>query len=260
MENRPKTPLSNVVTVVIALAAIMASGYWIFLRNSQDQAKKPDAARVNFVIQKADASDIRYVAIGDSYTFGEGAGRDQAWPAIMTNALRAKGVKITLVANLGVSGWTTQDAIDKELPVYETASPQFATLMIGVNDSYRQTTAEQYQAQLRTLMDRMQAALPDKTRLVVVTIPNYFVTPYGKPYELRDHNKEKVPAFNKIIQEEAAKRGATVVDLYKFSEKMGSDRSLVAADQLHPSAKGYAQWAEQITPAAYKLLTSGAGR
>src|SRR5947207_13304485 len=77
---------------------------------------------------------IRYVAIGDSYTIGEGASPNESWPAVLTRHLNEKGLRVELVANPSVTGWTTQQAIERELPVFLKANPNFATLQIGVND------------------------------------------------------------------------------------------------------------------------------
>jgi lysophospholipase L1-like esterase len=41
---------------------------------------------------------------------------------------------------------------------------------------------------------------------------------------------------------------------------MGEDRSLVAKDGLHPSAKEYAEWEKIIFPAALALLQKSANR
>ena len=63
---------------------------------------------------KADNQKIRYVAIGDSYSIGEGASPEQSWPAILTRHLNENGLHVDLVANPSVTGWTTQQAIDRE--------------------------------------------------------------------------------------------------------------------------------------------------
>src|SRR5438270_6257284 len=77
---------------------------------------------------------IRYVAIGDSYSIGEGATPNESWPAVMTQHLNEKGLHVDLVANPSRTGWTTKDAIDRELPIFIKSNPTFATLLIGVND------------------------------------------------------------------------------------------------------------------------------
>src|SRR5438105_9532949 len=84
--------------------------------------------------EKTDQQRIRYAAIGDSYSIGEGASPNESWPAVLTRHLNAQGLHIDLVANPSRTGWTTRDAIDLELPIFLTSEPNFATLLIGVND------------------------------------------------------------------------------------------------------------------------------
>jgi len=197
---------------------------------------------------------IRYVAVGDSYTIGEGAKPDEAWPNILTKHLKEKGIDVELIANPSRTGWTTQNAIDRELTVFVESKPTFATLLIGVNDWVQGVDEKAFRERLITLMDRMLAVLPDKRRLLVVTIPDFGVTPTGTKYSRGRNIAEGIASFNKIIFEEAKKRDLQVVDIYPLSKQMGNDRSLVAEDGLHPSAKEYAEWEKVIFPAARELL------
>jgi lysophospholipase L1-like esterase len=209
------------------------------------------------VIQPVSAGDpasIRYVAIGDSYTIGEGAKSNEAWPNILTNHLREKGITIGLIANPSRTGWTTQNAIDRELPVFIESKPNFATLLIGVNDWVQGVDEKAFRERLVTLMDRMLAMLPGKHRLLVVTIPDFGVTPTGPKYSRGRNISEGIASFNEIIVDEAKKRDLRIVDIYPLSKQMGNDRSLVADDGLHPSAKEYAEWEKLIFPAALELL------
>lgn len=199
-------------------------------------------------------ASVRYVAIGDSYTIGEGAKTDEAWPNILTKHLKERGIDIELIANPSRTGWTTQNAIDRELPVFTESKPNFATLLIGVNDWVQGVDEKAFRERLVTLMDRMLGVLPDKDRLLVVTIPDFGVTPTGTKYSRGRNIAEGIASFNKIIAEEAKKRDLPVVDIYPVSKQMGNDRSLVAADGLHPSAKEYAEWEKLILPAALELL------
>src|SRR5258708_2242936 len=96
----------------------------------------------------------------------------------------------------------------------------------------------------------MLGVLRDKNRLLIVTIPDFGVTPTGPCYARGRNISEGIAAFNKIVSEESAKRGLRVVDVFAISQKMRDDLSLVAADGLHPSAKAYAEWERIIFPAA----------
>ena len=197
---------------------------------------------------------IRYIAIGDSYSIGEGASVNESWPAVMTRHLKARGVDVDLVANPSVTGWTTQQAIDRELPIFLKEKPNFGTLLIGVNDWVQGVDAEKFRKNFTLIVDQMLGVLRDKNRLLIVTIPDFGVTPTGPKYARGRNISEGIASFNKIITEESTKRGLRVVDIFPLSKQMGSDRSLVAADGLHPSAKEYVEWEKIIFPVALELL------
>jgi lysophospholipase L1-like esterase len=213
-------------------------------------------ANAQSTIDKSDAK-IRYVAIGDSYSIGEGASPSESWPAVLTRHLNAQGVHVDLVANPSVTGWTTQQAIDHEIPIFLKAKPNFATLQIGVNDWVQGIDEETFRKRFTSLVDQMLAVLPNKKRLLIVTIPDFGVTPTCSQYARGRDISQGIASFNQIVTEESAKRSLHVVDIFELTKKMGEDRSLIAADGLHPSAKEYAEWEKIIFPTALELLKSG---
>src|SRR5712691_10053317 len=156
--------------------------------------------------EKIDKEKIRYVAIGDSYSIGEGASPNESWPALLTRHLHEKGVDVDLVANPSRTGWTAKDAIDRELPVFVESKPDFATLQIGVNVWVQGVDAETFRKNVTHLVDRMLAMLRGKNRLLVVTIPDFGVTPTGPDYARGRNISEGIASFNKIITEEATER------------------------------------------------------
>ena len=204
---------------------------------------------------KNEQDRTRYAVIGDSYSCGEGATPKESWPALLTQHLNVQGLHVDLVSNPSVTGWTTKDAIDRELPKFVNSNPNFATLLIGVNDWVQGVDETTFRNRFGYLVDQMLAVLPNKKRLLVVTIPDFGVTPTGPKYARGRNIHEGILRFNQIVTEEARKRGLEVVDIFPLSKKMGRDKSLVAKDGLHPSAKEYAEWEKIIFPVALELLT-----
>src|SRR5438045_9674263 len=105
---------------------------------------------------------VRYAVIGDSYSCGEGAKPSESWPALLTQHLKSQGVDVDLVSNPSVTGWTTKDAIDKELPKFVNAKPNFATLLIGVNDWVQNVDVKSFRTRMSYLLDSMLAVLQKK--------------------------------------------------------------------------------------------------
>lgn len=197
---------------------------------------------------------IRYVALGDSYTIGTGATKETAWPTVLTEHLKKNKINIELIANPARNSWTTQDLINSELPVFERAEPTFATLLIGVNDWVQGINAATFKKNLIFILDKVQGKLPDKSKLILITIPDFGVTSTGARYSGGRDISKGISEFNTIILEEAKKRNLKTVDIFEVSKAMGKDASLVAPDGLHPSAKEYAIWETLIYPVAYQML------
>ena len=201
-----------------------------------------------------ETNKIRFLPIGDSYTIGEGAKEEEAWPVLLCKHLNESGVKIDLIANPSRTAWTSQMAIDMELPVFEKLKPDFATLLIGVNDWVQQVPAEKFHENLKILLDRMQSVLSKKDHLILITIPDFSAAPEGSKYAHGRDISKGILEFNTIIINEARQRKLNLVDVYLISQQMSHDKELVATDGLHPSAKEYALWEKLIYPAAFDLL------
>lgn len=199
---------------------------------------------------------IRYAAIGDSYTIGEGVNENERWPNQLEEHLKQEGIELEIVCNPSVTGWTTQQVIDNELPIYRKSKPGFATLLIGVNDWVQDVPAEKFRENLRFIISEMQKELKNKQHLLLVTIPDFSATPEGLKYSRGRDITEGLATFNQIIKEEAAAKKLLVADIFEVSQKVKDDATLVAADGLHPSGKEYAEWEKIIFPLAKKILSS----
>jgi acyl-CoA thioesterase I len=197
---------------------------------------------------------VRYVALGDSYTIGtsvEAAGR---FPNQLVASL-ANTVPLELVGNLGVDGYTTTDLIRDELPVLPQLRPELVTLLIGVNDVVQGVAEATYERNAASILDTLLAGLPPD-RIVTIAIPDYTVTPAGADYGDPDDQHDGIVANNAIMARLAAARGIAFVDIFDISLLAADDRSLVASDGLHPSARQYERWVERLAPAVASLLTA----
>lgn len=203
-----------------------------------------------------DKKNIRYVALGDSYTIGTGANENEAWPVLLTQDLKKKNIDVELIANPSRNGFSTENLIERELPVFDTSKADFVTLLIGVNDWVRGVDKNTFAKNLVSILDHVQKKLPAKKNIILITIPDFGVTPQGEIYSKGRDISKGIAEFNDVIKAEAKKRGLLCVDIYGVSKKMKDDLTLVASDGLHPSAKEYAAWEKLIFPAAHKLLAA----
>ena len=198
---------------------------------------------------------MKYIALGDSYTCCTGANPDQAWPLLLTKHLNDAGVSIELSANPAHNGWTTRDVIDHELPIMEQLKPDFVTLLIGVNDWVQGVDSATFHKNLTYIIDKVQSGLPDKKNLVLITIPDFGVTPTGAQYSEGRDIAKGIAEFNTIIKTEAKNRDLQCVDIYPETQKMKNNPTLIANDGLHPSALEYSKWETIIYPVVVKLFS-----
>lgn len=202
--------------------------------------------------RKAFAAPKRFLALGDSYTIGEGVDSAQTWPAQLARAMRA--AKITLGDPLIVArtGWTT-DELASGISIAPIDPPyELVTLLIGVNNQYRGRSAEKYRAEFVSLLAlATEFAGGVVTRVVVVSIPDWGVTPFA---EGKDRAKigAEIDAFNAISREESKKAGARYADITAISREKHDGWTV--ADGLHPSAAQYARWAAVIRDPATSAL------
>jgi lysophospholipase L1-like esterase len=144
----------------------------------------------------------RFLALGDSYTIGESVAVADRWPNQLAAQLRKDGVEMADPEIIARTGWTTDElssAIDAAKPKGPYA---LVTLLIGVNNQYRGRDAEQYRKEFAALLHRAIAfAGGDPKRVVVVSIPDWGVTPFAAN---RDRAKigAEIDHFNAINTEE----------------------------------------------------------
>lgn len=200
------------------------------------------------------APGLRYVALGDSYTIGTSVEPPERFPDQLVRALGSEELVVQLVANLGVNGYTSTDLIRYELPALDALEPDFATVLIGVNDVVQGVAIETYEANVVTILDALLARLPAR-RIVTVAIPDYTVTPAGADYGDPTQQHDAIAANNAVMERLARERGIAFVDIFDLSLLAADDRSLVAADGLHPSGAQYALWAERLKPVVEALLS-----
>ena len=204
--------------------------------------------------ENANTTGKRFLALGDSYTIGQGVPASDNWPKQLAAELRADGIEIQTPQIIATTGWTTRDlanGIDQAAPqgVFDLVS-----LSIGVNNQYQGMPIRSFKADFVGLLGRaIQFAGGDQAKVFVVSIPDYGVTPFGQNGNAAQISKE-IDEYNSIIQEVCTETGILYVDVNPISKKALSDRTLIANDGLHPSAKMYQMWVDLMEDQVSEIL------
>lgn len=199
---------------------------------------------------------LRYLALGDSYTIGEGVGDQERWPTLLVGLLAARGIVVGPPHYVAQTAWTTDelsDAIDAAMP----AGPfDLVTLLIGVNDQYRSRPVSAFEGEFTALVKRSIAFAGKRAdRTIVVSIPDWGATPFAEGRDRALIGRE-IQAYNTRAEAIARKQGAHWIDVTESSRAMLQEPELAVADKLHPSGEMYRRWAELIVPVAEKALAT----
>ncbi|HYE55165.1 MAG TPA: SGNH/GDSL hydrolase family protein [Chitinophagaceae bacterium] len=193
-----------------------------------------------------------YLALGDSYTIGEGVPLYESFPYQTVQLLRKSGISFHAPEIIAKTGWTTDElmagiAATKLLPAYDRV-----TLLIGVNNQYRGRSVHEYQHEFEVLLKQAIAFAGSKAQHVIaLSIPDWGVTPFAAD---RDTAKiaQEIDAYNAVNKKLSLQYKVNYIDITPGTRSSANDESFLAADKLHPSGKEYARWAEQV----YKILSS----
>ncbi|TCD27882.1 SGNH/GDSL hydrolase family protein [Pedobacter psychrodurus] len=200
--------------------------------------------------------NFTYLALGDSYTIGQSVKQAESFPYQLQSLLKAKSKSVTNPKIIAVTGWTTdelQSAIKKE---NLTGTYSFVTLLIGVNNQYRGYPINTYKKEFAELLQTaITFAGGDKSKVFVVSIPDWGATPFGRNSG-RDPQTiaAEIDSFNAANQEITLAAGVNYTNITPASRKATTDIALVADDGLHPSGKMYAEWAEALSAKVANVL------
>ena len=195
--------------------------------------------------------NLDYLALGDSYTIGEGVDEEMRWPNQLAARLETVNVGIKKVEIIARTGWTTRNLLDG----IEARNPEkndLVSLLIGVNNQYQKLPFSKFEDEFGILWQKAIELAGTKERVFVVSIPDYGVTPFGSG-DPEGIGKE-IDRYNGHIKEVCEAEGIPFVDITGISRELGAADGALAADRLHPSGGQYTAWTEAILPVVIDLL------
>lgn len=197
---------------------------------------------------------LRYLAIGDSYTIGESVPSSKNFPNQTAAFLKKAGIQMDEPTIIAKTGWTTDELQDKLSTVRLAIPFDFVSLLIGVNNQYRGRSSDEYAQQFEELLQQAIDYAGGKTNhVIVLSIPDWGVTPFAEGRDRKQIAKE-IDLYNSINERISKQYKVHYINITPFTREVTTDKTLVAKDGLHPSAKDYARWAEKVKEVMMKEL------
>ena len=195
---------------------------------------------------------IRYVALGDSFT--EGVGDEdpsrpngvRGWADRVAEQLTLRFPQ-TLYANLAIRGRTLEPILAEQVDAALALRPTLVSLYGGGNDILRPSIdVDALMADYDEAFGRLRASGAQ-----VLTLTGFDVKHF---YGVFKATRGRTAIYNELLREIAEKHDLILVDFWRFSEEF-SDARYWAKDRLHMNTLGHIKMAGKVLEA----LQVGAG-
>lgn len=182
------------------------------------------------------AQTLHILAFGDSLTAGFGLDPQEAFPAKLEAALKAKGHDI-VIANAGVSGDTSSAAAER---LDWSLTPDIGAVIVelGANDALRGIDPGKTEIALDSILTEL-----GKRKLPVLLAGMMAPRNLGQDYD---------KAFDAIFPRLAQKHGVLFYPF--FLDGVAADPALNQPDGLHPNSKGVDMIVSRILPVTEDLI------
>jgi lysophospholipase L1-like esterase len=197
------------------------------------------------MLAKDDSTSISWLALGDSYTIGQGVNVSERFPAQTLDLLKMRKIKTAQLTYVATTGWTSAE-LDKSIIGQNLPNYDFVTVLIGVNDQFQGIDSTVYSKNFKSILNRaIQLTRGESQHVLVLSIPDYSLTPVGKLLDTIKIKRE-IDLFNRLNKKLANNFKCQYLDITVLGREAKANPAWIAKDGLHPSAIAYNNWAEQI--------------
>jgi lysophospholipase L1-like esterase len=199
-------------------------------------------------------TNSNFLALGDSYTIGEGVEGADRWPVQLAGLARERNLNLQDPAIIARTGWTTAELASAIASARIAKTYDLVSLQIGVNNQYRGQSLASYRTEFQQLL-RTAVALANNRpgRVIVLSIPDWGQSPFANG-EDRARIGGEIDQFNAVAQQEAQAAGVSFVDITPLTRTAAGDATQFARDGLHYSGLQMRRWALQVLPVVEAAL------
>ena len=199
----------------------------------------------NLNSDNSNKTQFSLLALGDSYTIGEGVNEDQIWPNQFIKVAYENGVDFSSPRIIAETGWKSYDLINAIESSNFEKKYDYVSLLIGVNNQFNSRPVNEFKNDLDKLLIKINNLKKKSGSVLIISIPDWGSSPFGEGFD-RNVISNEINTFNNSLKNFANTNGLNYVDVTEISRRAINEPNLIAIDNLHPSGIMYLEWAKKI--------------
>ena len=199
----------------------------------------------NLNSDNSNKTQFSLLALGDSYTIGEGVNEDQIWPNQFIKVAYENGVDFSSPRMIAETGWKSYDLINAIESSNFEKKYDYVSLLIGVNNQFNSRPVNEFKNDLDKLLIKINNLKKKNGSVLIISIPDWGSSPFGEGFD-RNEISNEINTFNNSLKSFANTNGLNYVDVTEISRRAINEPNLIAIDNLHPSGIMYLEWAKKI--------------
>ena len=204
---------------------------------------KDDNNNKNFI--SPNNKSYSFLALGDSYTVGEGVSYEESWPSQFVDYALERGIDFKNPELIAQTGWKTYDLLNAIRSSNLSVKYDFISLLIGVNNQFNSRPLIEFEDDLNEILTEINYLKKGNSKVIVISIPDWGYSPYGSNYD-RERISDEIDQFNNILKKISEQNNLNFVDVTLISRLAIKEPNLIAEDNLHPSELMYSEWVKKI--------------
>jgi len=213
------------------------------LPNNDTESNIIENQELNSII--SNEGPLTLLALGDSYTIGEGVNEEERWPNQFVKVAYENGIDFLTPRIIAMTGWKTYDLINGIESSNFEKKYDYVALLIGVNNQFNSRSINEFEDDLDKLLIKINNLKKKDGSVLIISIPDWGSSPYGENMD-RNQISTEINTFNNSLKSFANINGLKYVDVTEISRRAINEPNLIAIDNLHPSGIMYLEWAKKI--------------
>ena len=190
-------------------------------------------------------SPLSLLALGDSYTIGEGVNEEERWPNQFVQVAYENGIDFLTPRIIAMTGWKTYDLLNGIESSNFEKKYDYVSLLIGVNNQFNSRSINEFEDDLDKLLTKINNLEKKDGSVLIISIPDWGSSPFGENMD-RNQISTEINSFNNSLKSFANINGLKYVDVTEISRRAINEPNLITSDNLHPSGLMYLEWAKKI--------------